>query len=200
MALAFMTALASLLDFRSATAQPIDIDLPPLDSTEDPATPTSERVVPDAAGTAPGGVAPTWLSIPYLGVDARVVPVGLDDDGAMAAPTDPDEVGWYAFGPGMGIVGNVVLAGHVDWDGRLRVFGRLSALEIGSSILVIDAAGAGYEYVVEASYWVRAVGAPVDEIFAQGADPVITLITCGGAFDAVRREYLDRLIVRARGA
>jgi hypothetical protein len=40
----------------------------------------------------------------------------------------------------------------------------------------------------------------MEEIFAQPSEPVITLITCGGEYVAATREYLDRLIVRARGA
>ena len=100
----------------------------------------------------------------------------------------------------MGVPGNVVLAAHVNWDGRLRPFGLLHQLEPGDAIQVIDAQGRGFEYVVESSHWVRAEGAPLEEIFAQPAEPVITLITCGGEYVASRREYLDRLIVRAKGA
>jgi hypothetical protein len=73
-------------------------------------------------------------------------------------------------------------------------------LDPGDVIQVLDANGKGYEYAVESLHWVRAEGAPLEEIFAQPPEPVITLITCGGEFVAARREYLDRLIVRARGA
>ena len=55
-----------------------------------------------------------------------------------------------------------------------------------------------YAYTV--AFWVRAEGAPLEEIFAQPPEPVITLITCGGEYVPSRREYLDRLIVKARGA
>ena len=148
----------------------------------------------------PTGVPPIQLAIPKLGVSANVVGVGQDPDGAMAAPDNPDEVAWYTLGPGMGVPGNVVFAGHVNWDGRLRVFGQLSSLQVGDAVLIVDAAGNGYQYLVESSQWFRAEGAPVEEIFAQSAEPTITLITCGGEFLAATREYLDRLVVRARGA
>jgi sortase (surface protein transpeptidase) len=146
------------------------------------------------------GVPPVALAIPTLGVDARVVGVGQDPDGTMSAPSDPDTVGWYTLGPGMGIGGNVVFAGHVDWDGRQRVFGGLGRLTPGDAILIVDERGDGYEYKVETSYWVKAAGAPVKEIFAQTEESRVTLITCGGDYIPARFEYLDRLIVTAKGA
>lgn len=148
----------------------------------------------------PGGVPPVKLMIPSLGVEAAVEAVGQDPDGAMSTPTHPDDVAWYRLGPGMGVPGNVVVAAHVNWDGRLRVFGQLHLLEPGDVVQIIDEQGRGFEYAVESSEWVRAEGAPLDEIFAQPSEPVLTLITCGGEYVAASREYLDRLIVRARGA
>jgi LPXTG-site transpeptidase (sortase) family protein len=146
------------------------------------------------------GVAPIKLTIPALGVEAAIEAVGQDPDGAMSAPTDPDEVAWYQLGPGMGVPGNVVFAGHVNWGGRLRVFGQIDQLDRGDAIQVIDAEGRGFEYVVESTKLVRAEGAPLDEIFEQPNQPVVTLITCGGEYVPSRREYLDRVIVRATGA
>lgn len=169
-------------------------------ATSDPEEPTAGP--PEAGGPAeplPWGVPPISLAIPGLGVDARVVPVTLDEDGAMAAPPNPDDVAWYSLGPGMGVGGNVIFAGHIDWDGRLRVFGRLASLRPDDAILVVDATGNGYQYLVESIHWVRAEGAPVEQIFAQDHGSSITLITCGGEYRPETREYLDRLIVRARG-
>jgi sortase (surface protein transpeptidase) len=100
----------------------------------------------------------------------------------------------------MGVPGNVVLAAHVNWDNRLRPFGLLHTLGPGDAVQVIDADGRGFEYIIESSHWVRAEGAPVEEIFAPTPEPVLTLITCGGEYVASRQEYLDRLIVRAKGA
>ena len=118
----------------------------------------------------------------------------------MSAPSDPDTVAWYEPGPGMGVPGNVVLAGHINWNGRARAFGNLHLLEPGDAILVMDTEDHGYQYVVESSHWVRAEGAPVEEIFASTGEPILTMITCGGEYIAATREYLDRLIVRAKGA
>ena len=37
-----------------------------------------------------------------------------------------------------------------------------------------------------------------EEIFSNNGSPELTLITCGGRYEAATRSYLDRLIVRAR--
>src|SRR5688572_14918504 len=69
------------------------------------------------------------LMIPTIGVDAALVPAGLEPDGRMAAPEGPFEVVWYDFTPKPGDAGNAVLAGHVNWrDGSRAVFEGLHAL------------------------------------------------------------------------
>lgn len=170
----------------------------PVSQTNDDAEP-ADAPLPEIATSGPWGVPPVKLTIPALGVEAAVEPVGEAEDGAMATPTHPDDVAWWQLGPGMGVPGNVVFAAHVNWDNRLRPFGLLHRLQEGDAIQVIDEQGRGFEYRVESSEWVRAEGAPLEEIFAQPDVPVITLITCGGEYIAARREYLDRLIVKARG-
>jgi hypothetical protein len=217
LALATGTVIALGAPARLAFAQDADdipqVDVadaliePPVGATDDGTVPLSQsgddiqpadEPPPVAAG--PWGVTPVKLTIPALGIEVHVEAVGQDPDGAMSTPTDPDEVAWYQFGPGMGVPGNVVVAGHVNWDGRTRAFGELHLLDVGDVVQVIDAEGRDFEYAVESSRWVRAEGAPLDEIFAQSPEPMLTLITCGGEYVASRREYLDRLIVRARGA
>ena len=172
---------------------------PPVGDASDEARP-ADQPPPEVAASGSWGVPPVKLMIPALGVDAAVEAVAEDPDGAMSAPTHPDDVAWYQPGAGMGVLGNAVFAAHVNWDGRLRPFGLLHRLEEGDAIQVIDEQGRGYEYAVASRQWFRAEGAPLEEIFAQPAEPTVTLITCGGEYVASRREYLDRLIVKARGA
>jgi LPXTG-site transpeptidase (sortase) family protein len=146
------------------------------------------------------GTPPVRISIPSIGLDTDVVPVSTDPDGAMSAPGDPDTVAWYSLGPGLGIGGNIVLAGHVDWGGRLRAFGLLNRLSEGDTVTVWSSAGGSEDYIVESTDWVEAEGAAVDEIFGLRDSPSMTLITCGGTFDPLAHQYLHRLIVRATRA
>ena len=149
------------------------------------------------AQTSPDGAQPVTISIPRLGQSAPVVGLGLEDDGALAAPTDPDTVGWYALGAPVGTPGNAIFDGHVDWAGRLRTFGLLRLLAPGDVIEVVDDQGQTLQYRVTWNETVDAVDAPLDEIFAQGPAEEITLITCGGEFDHVTHQYLSRVVVRA---
>lgn len=151
----------------------------------------------ELASETSNGVPPVRINIPAIGLDTTVIPVGMDSDGAMAAPDNPDTVAWYALGPGLGVGGNVVLAGHVDWDGRPRAFGYLRRLSEGDVIIVWDQEGSSESYAVAFSHWVEADGADTEEIFAITETPTITLITCGGAYDPISRQYLHRLIVKA---
>ena len=143
-----------------------------------------------------GGVAPVEVVIPRLGGSAPIVPVGLTEDEAMEAPSDPDTVGWYSLGPGVGTQGNAVLAGHADWGGHVRLFGGLRELSEGDLVRVLDATGGWQTYAVEWSAWVDADIDPA-AVFHQGEREELTLITCGGVFDPATRQYLSRLVVRA---
>jgi LPXTG-site transpeptidase (sortase) family protein len=157
------------------------------------ATPDSVVVAPPTAAR----VAPIQLKIPALMVDAEVTPVGPTDDGAMDVPKDPDTVAWWSLGYGTGEPGNVVLAAHVDWDGRLRVFGLLHRLVPGDAVVVVDELAREFWYKVTWTRRVPVEGAPLDEIFGSRGEHELTLITCGGEFDQASRQYLDRVIVRA---
>lgn len=145
---------------------------------------------------AAGGV-PVQIDIPSIGTHAAIVPLGEDDDGTMQAPTDPDTVGWYQLGVGIGTPGNALLDGHVDWGGRLRVFGLLKRLQPGDTFQITDADGNVLNYSVAWTRIYDANTAPVDEIFDQTPDEEVTLITCGGAFDQSIHMYVSRWVVRA---
>ena len=159
----------------------------------------AQEAPPAAAAPEPAPGAPVRLVQPRLGIDAPIVPLGLDADGAMAAPSDPDTVGWWSLGADTASDGNVVLAGHVNWGGRLRAFGRLFQAQPGDVFYVTDAIGEEYGYTVTWARMYDADSAPLDEIFLpDGPGHQLTLITCGGRFDSADRLYLDRLVVRAQ--
>jgi sortase A len=143
------------------------------------------------------GAAPVHIDIPKIGAHASVVPLGEDADGTMQAPSDPDTVGWYELGTGIGTPGNALLDGHVDWAGRLRSFGLLRTLEPGDAVQLTDADGYVLGYTVRWIKLYEADAAPLDEIFDPTSDEEITLITCGGAFDPSIHMYVSRWIVRA---
>jgi LPXTG-site transpeptidase (sortase) family protein len=146
------------------------------------------------------GVAPAVIDIPSIGTHADIVPLGEDEDGTMQSPADPDTVGWYNLGTGIGTPGNALLDGHVDWGGRLRVFGLLRQLRPGDPIQITDTNGNVLTYSVTWTRLYDARSAPLDQIFEQTADEQVTLITCGGTFDQAAHMYVSRVVVRATRA
>jgi sortase A len=146
------------------------------------------------------GATPVHIDIPSTGTHAEVIPLGEETDGTMEAPSDPDTVGWYAPGFGLGVAGNALLDGHVDWGGRPRVFGMLRTLAQGDEVTLTAEDGSAYRYEVSWIKLYQANAAPLDDIFAGDGGEEITLITCGGAFDPVARMYVSRWIVRATRA
>jgi LPXTG-site transpeptidase (sortase) family protein len=145
----------------------------------------------------PAGVAPVAIEIERAAVSAEVEALDIVD-GAMADPTGPWVVAWYEDLAGLGEVGNVVMAGHIDyWNVGPAVFYTIGQLAEGDEIGVTGTDGEVYAYAVE---WVRqydAADAPLEEITGRTGDETLTLITCGGTFDYATGEYLQRTVVRA---
>jgi sortase (surface protein transpeptidase) len=153
----------------------------------------------DAAPTvAPEQPAPVALTVPALGIEAPVDPVGVRDDGQMAIPDDVGRVGWYRFGPAPGGEGSAVLAGHVD--DREQGLGELAPLrevEVGAEVLVTDTAGGTTRWRVVSRQQVDKQALPVDRLFAREGPPRLALVTCGGEFLPEQGRYESNVVVVA---
>lgn len=138
------------------------------------------------------------LRIPRIGVDASVVTLSVGGDGMMPSPSRPMEVASYTFSALPGQVGNVVLAGHVDFAGfGPAVFYRLRDLHEGDEFVLALSDGSTFQYRVS---WVAVYSeetAPVTEIVGPTSTETATLITCTGTFDRAAHAYDQRLVVRA---
>jgi LPXTG-site transpeptidase (sortase) family protein len=138
-----------------------------------------------------GDFAGDHLMIPKIGVDAPFSYKVVGSDGQMPNPDGPEDVAYYDFSqwpnlgglPGKG--GNVVVAGHVDY---IRygpaVFWRLHELEPGDMITVRMKDGTTFDYKIEFNKQVDPGGADWSKLVEATADESITLITCGGQFEA----------------
>ena len=158
-----------------------------------PANVALERLRSDTA-------APIGLAIQTAGIDAGIEALRVTD-GTMPDPTGPWVVAWYENLGALGTIGNVVMAGHIDyWNVGPAVFYNLSTLAPGDEIVVTGDDGKTYPFAVD---WVRqydSASMPLDEVAGPTADQSLTLITCGGAFDYVNGLYLQRTVVRANRA
>lgn len=191
---------------RDALAQDDDAEGVPIESTELGPMPGTGTVrdgfvdqAPDQLDAA-GGVVPVELIVEKAGIAAEVE-VQEIVDGVMQNPTGPWVVSWYEQTSELGVVGNVVMAGHVDyWNVGPSVFFNLGDLVEGDPVEVLGENETTFSYTVE---WNEVydleelTSGKITELVGPTEDPVLTLITCGGEFDYASGEYLSRRVVRA---
>lgn len=141
---------------------------------------------------------PLKLRVSKLNIDAYIEPVGIDAQGNMATPRDPQGVSWYAEGGFPGSPGNVVLAGHVDdVKGKPAVFTRLTTLTKGDKITITTMSGKVYLYTVDSRTTYPYDKAPLEDIFGASEKERLVLITCSGKWDEEAKNYPYREVLYA---
>jgi Sortase domain len=155
-----------------------------------------EEASPSRAVVGGGAGVPVSIIIPAVGVDARVVPVGLRADRTMEVPA-VDLAGWYQPGPRPGEAGPAVIVGHVDSRHGPAVFFRLGELRPGDRVMVGQQGGRPRSFLVERVERRPKADLPVERIWNRTHKAVLRLITCGGSFDRSTGHYRDNVIVYA---
>jgi sortase (surface protein transpeptidase) len=167
-----------------------------------PAPVPSARATPGSptttAALAQGSSPPIHIRIPAIGVSAAVVRLGLNHDGTLQVPADFDATGWYTGGPAPGETGPAVIAGHIDSRSGPAVFYRLRELRPGQEITVGRTDGSSVRFAVDGVAQYPKQVFPTEAVFGPSPDPLLRLITCGGAFDRSQRSYRDNVVVTAR--
>lgn len=175
---------------RSATPLPADGTAGAEGTQPEPTAPAVEPLARSA---------PTRLSIPSIGVDDAVFPIGLGEDGELLAPSGDraDLPAWYDGSPSPGETGPSVIEGHVTWRGEPSIFFELGGIEKGQRVSVEreDGITATFEVYDIARY-------PKDEfptldVYGRAEVPELRLITCGGDLDE-DGHHLDNTVVFAR--
>lgn len=136
---------------------------------------------------------PVRVSIPAIGLSARVVPVGVNSARQLVMP-DPSVAGWYRQGPAPGALGAAVIVGHVDSDEGPAVFYRLTGIRRGDTVQVERGDGSRSTFVISRVTVVDRRAFPSQAVYngpTRGA--AIRLITCTGPFDT-NAGYLDTVI------
>jgi len=140
---------------------------------------------------------PVTIKIPAIQLSAPVVKTGLETDGSLHVPSDPQLTGWYDLGPRPGEIGPAVITGHLDSAAGPGVFINLKNTKIGDEIDVVrdDGSIAVFRVDKEESY-------PQDNFNTQavyGAIPGagLRVITCSGVYSRAAGHYSDDLVVYA---
>jgi hypothetical protein len=145
---------------------------------------------------------PIAVRIPAIEVDAEVVSVGLEPDGAMEIPSDVRTVGWFDPFAGSGLApgepGTAVIAGHVDSRVQGRgAFWLLRDLKPGDIVQVLHADGEESAWRIDEVVRYPKDDIPIEDIFTFEGPSRLALITCGGEFDRSIGSYLENYVVTA---
>ncbi len=149
------------------------------------------------AAVAASTAIPVSVSIPAIGVESDLIPLGRGADGWIEAPEDYNDVGWYKDGVLPGEVGPAVIAAHVDSPWAAAIFHRLSELEPGDEVSVTRSDGSVVEFVVTGSQNVKKHEFPTETIYAPTPTPELRLVTCGGPISSQTGLYEDNVVVTA---
>jgi len=153
-----------------------------------PTTTTSEAIYTHDIGV------PQRIVIESIGVDATIMPVGLQANGDMEMP-HWHVAGWFKYGPTPGAQGPAVIVGHLDSKHGEDVFYHLTEVSLGDEIQVMDAQGNVAVFAVDSEEKIRKINLPTERIWPETSQPLIRLITCTGFFDKITKHYISNFIV-----
>jgi LPXTG-site transpeptidase (sortase) family protein len=144
------------------------------------------------------GPSPTGgrILLPSIGVDAPVVRVGVDSASKMVVPHNARDVAWLDRGGIPGYTNNVVLAGHIAYSRVAGSFGRIGDLKKGD-VVELKMNGKTHKYRVVWNCLFGRESDRAEQIMGYTYEPSVTLISCGGGWDAGARTHTSRVAVRA---
>ncbi|MEU6668904.1 class F sortase [Streptomyces sp. NPDC046727] len=141
---------------------------------------------------------PMSFRMPFLGIDAPIVPLRLDRNRQLETPPvdKPKLVGWYQGGPTPGENGTAIAVGHRDTRTGPAVFAGLAQVTPGRRIEIKRADGRTAVYAVDRVKVYDKAGFPDKEVYGPTGRPELRVITCGGLFSR-RTGYTSNVVVFA---
>lgn len=136
---------------------------------------------------------PIRIRILAIGLDSKLMKLGLQKDGTLEVPPSAFPAGWYTGSPTPGQIGPAVIAGHVDWKGP-GVFYSLNRVRLGDQIIIDRADGTTATFKVTRIASFLKSNFPTNAIYGNLTYPGIRLITCGD-YDFKLHKYVRDLVV-----
>jgi hypothetical protein len=143
---------------------------------------------------------PVSVDIPAIGVNSKLLRLGVNSDGTMQVPsleTSASVAAWYKYSATPGQIGASVIEGHVDSYRGPAVFFRLGALRPGDTVDVTLADGVTAIFRVTGVREYLKSNFPAKSIYDATGYAALRLITCGGVFDYATGHYLSSTVVFA---
>lgn len=143
---------------------------------------------------------PVSVDIPAIGVNSKLLHLGLNPDGTIQVPsleTSSGVAAWYKYSATPGQIGSSVIEGHVDSRQGPAVFFRLGALRPGDTVDITLADGITAIFRITGVREYAKSKFPAKAIYGATDYAALRLITCGGAFDYATGHYLSSTVVFA---
>jgi hypothetical protein len=156
-----------------------------------------------ARGPAMARSLPISIWIPAIGVNSRLLYVGLNPDGTIQVPplNDPpltNEAAWYKYSPTPGQLGPSIIEGHVDsLSAGPSVFFRLGDLTPGDLVYVTLADRRVAVFKVTGVRLYPKDRFPTSTVYGNTDYAALRLITCGGSFDEQSHHYDSNVVAFA---
>jgi len=142
---------------------------------------------------------PTNISIPAVGINVGIEPVGQDANGAIQLPPVLEWIaGWYKYSPTPGQLGPSVIVGHVDNYQGVSVFWRLREVQPGNDIFIARADGSTAHFTVTSLAEYSQADFPSQTVYGNIDYPGLRVITCGGTFNEATGSYDQNTVVYAK--
>lgn len=141
--------------------------------------------------------APVSVSIPSIGVQTKLIKLGLNADRSLQVPKNYSVAGWYTKGGAPGDIAPAVIVGHYDSVNGPAVFYRLAQVLPDAAIQVRRADGSVATFTVDRVRRFSKGKFPTDQVYGAVDRPELRLITCGGSFDHSTGHYRDNYVVFA---
>lgn len=137
---------------------------------------------------------PRVLYIDKINVSARILPMGINEDRSLQAPTNILETGWYSNDVKLGQPGAIIIDGHYGTSAGVNaVFNDLKNLVIGDQITVERGDGKKFNFKVAYTEDIPLLDVDMNKLLVpyNGANQGVNLITCSGDFtsDGTTRDH-----------
>lgn len=138
---------------------------------------------------------PSWLSIPTVGINESIAPMGLTKSGEIEPPQR--QTIWYTGSPKPGAPGISVVAGHVEFSGPDN-FWRLDEVPIGATITIRYSDDTQVRFVVSHKRSELKLAVQTDaEVWGTSKTPNLVLITCDKRSPVVSHHHLNNFLILA---
>jgi Sortase domain len=196
---ALLAGVAGVLLIISGAAA-VGVALATQEHAPQPSLAAAGLIGPRAKGPRLRRSVPVSVDIPAIGVNTKVLHLGVNADGMIQVPslyTQANDAAWYKYSATPGQIGASVIEGHVDTYQGPAVFFRLGALRPGDRVDVTLADGITAVFRVTGTREYLKSSFPAKTIYGGTDYAALRLITCGGAFDYATHHYLSSTVVFA---